>query len=134
MSTLQLMLVPQYTHARNAPPPPTPYLLADGGGASAIQLMLVPQYTHARNAPPPLPPTCWLMEEVRPLSSSCLCRRTLMRALPRPLSSSGRPLLPWVRTATREDLPLSTPPDTEGGQGGSLLIRGATTRERSSRC
>ena len=52
------------------------------------------------------------MEEVRPLCISCLCRNTAMRARPRPLSSSGRPSLPVLSTATSVDLPASTLPAT----------------------
>lgn len=60
--------------------------------------------------------TCWLMLLVRPLSISCLCLNTAIRAEPRPLSSRGRPELPCVSTATRVDLPLSMLPATAGGR------------------
>lgn len=62
----------------------------------------------------PRPRTCWLMLLVRPLSISCLCRNTAIRADPRPLSSSGRPSAPCVSAATRVDLPLSMLPATAG--------------------
>ncbi|CAN8007641.1 unnamed protein product [Ixodes pacificus] len=45
--------------------------------------------------------------EVRPDSTSCLCRNSFCRARPRPLSSS-----PWVSTPSRVLLPASTLPTT----------------------
>ena len=54
------------------------------------------------------------MEEVRPLSISCLWRSTAMRAAPCPSSSRGRPSQPWVRAATRVLFPQSTAPATAG--------------------
>lgn len=46
-------------------------------------------------------------ELVRPVSISCLCRNSLCRACPLPLSSS-----PCVNTPSRVDLPASTLPTT----------------------
>lgn len=76
---------------------------------------------HSRRLPHPHPPSvsypsiCCVRDEVCPVSISCLCWNTAMRALPRPSSSSGRPSAPCVSTATRVDLPESTPPATAGG-------------------
>lgn len=49
---------------------------------------------------------------MRPVSISCLCWKTFMRAEPQPLSSKGRPSMPWVKTPTKELLPASTQPAT----------------------
>ena len=46
-------------------------------------------------------------EEVRPVSISCLCRKSFCRATPRPSSRT-----PWVKTPNRVDLPASTLPVT----------------------
>ena len=61
---------------------------------------------------------------VRPLSISCLCRKTAMRAEPRPLSRMGRPRAPLVRMATSVLFPLSTAPATVRKKRlGYLLLR-----------
>mmetsp|Transcript_27598 Transcript_27598/g.69912 ORF Transcript_27598/g.69912 Transcript_27598/m.69912 type:complete len:217 (-) Transcript_27598:231-881(-) len=65
----------------------------------------------ARLAPLASRRMCWssAMEEVRPLSDSCLCRSTRLRARPRP---SSRKETGPVSTPTRVLLPASTLPTT----------------------
>lgn len=48
-----------------------------------------------------------LIDDVRPLWTSCKCRNKFKRDFPRPLSIS-----PWVNTPRRVDLPASAQPKT----------------------
>lgn len=63
---------------------------------------------------------------VRPLSSSCLCRKRLTRARPRP---SSRP--PRVSTPSVVDLPASTLPTTAMRSSGRCSSEGGGRRRRA---